>query len=111
MARMRVFMVLALAITAGGALAFGTYNYMQHLPARTVSVPTRPVAVAANDLDVGAELTREDVRLIEWPVNAVPANAMGNLADVIGRGLIVPVVQNEVFLPAKLSSKEAGGVL
>ena len=28
MARMRVFMVFVLAMTAGGALAFGTYNYM-----------------------------------------------------------------------------------
>ena len=36
MARMRIFIVLVLAITAGGGLAFGTYNYMQKLPARTV---------------------------------------------------------------------------
>ena len=35
MARMRVFMVLVLALTAGGALAFGTYNYMQQQPAKT----------------------------------------------------------------------------
>ena len=34
MARMRVFMVFVLAMTAGGALAFGTYNYMQRLPAK-----------------------------------------------------------------------------
>ena len=32
MARMRVFMVFVLAMTAGGALAFGTYNYVQQLP-------------------------------------------------------------------------------
>jgi hypothetical protein len=31
---MRVFMVFVLAMTAGGALAFGTYNYVQHLPRR-----------------------------------------------------------------------------
>ena len=28
MARMRVFIVFVLAITAGGALAFGTYNFV-----------------------------------------------------------------------------------
>ena len=50
MARMRVFMVFVLAITAGGALAFGTYNYMQRLPAKSTSIPTRPVVVAAADL-------------------------------------------------------------
>ena len=46
MARMRVFMVFVLAMTAGGALAFGTYNYMQRLPAASASIPTRPVVVA-----------------------------------------------------------------
>ena len=78
MARMRVFMVFVLAITAGGALAFGTYNYVQHLPTKTTSIPTRPVVVAANDLDIGAELKREDVRIIDWPANAMPANAIND---------------------------------
>lgn len=108
---MRVFMVFVLAVTAGGALAFGTYNYMQHLPARSMSIPTRPVVVAASDLDIGAELRREDIRIIDWPANAVPANAISDPKDVIGRGLILPVIENEPFLPMKLASKEAGAGL
>ena len=111
MARMRVFMVFVLAITAGGALAFGTYNYVQHLPARTVSIPTRPVVVAAMDLDIGAELTREDIRIIDWPANAMPANALSDPKDVIGRGIVLPLIQNEPILPMKLASKEAGSGL
>jgi pilus assembly protein CpaB len=111
MARIRVFMVFVLAITAGGALAFGTYNYVQQLPARTVSIPTRPVVVAATDLDIGAELRREDLRIIEWPANAVPANAIGDPKDVIGRGIVLPVIQNEPILPNKLASTEAGSGL
>ena len=81
MARMRVFMVFVLAITAGGALAFGTYNYMQHLPAKSTSIPTRPVVVAAADLDIGAELRREDLRIIDWPANGMPANAISDPQD------------------------------
>ena len=111
MARMRIFLVLVLAITAGGGLAFGTYNYMQKLPARTVTIPTRPVVVAATDLDVGTELAPENLRTIEWPANAVPANAIGSPADVVGRGLILPVIENEPILPMKLASKEAGAGL
>jgi pilus assembly protein CpaB len=111
MARIRVFMVFVLAITAGGALAYGTYNYMQQLPARTVSIPTRPVVVAAADLDVGAELRREDIRIIDWPANAVPKNAIGDPKDVIGRGIVLPVIENEPILPNKLASKEAGSGL
>src|SRR4051812_3573703 len=111
MARMRVFMVFVLAMTAGGALAFGTYNYMQHLPATSTTIPTRPVVVAASDLDVGAELRREDIRIIDWPANAVPANSIADPKDVIGRGLVLPVIENEPFLPMKLASPEAGAGL
>ncbi|HMF94974.1 MAG TPA: Flp pilus assembly protein CpaB [Vicinamibacterales bacterium] len=111
MARMRLFMVFVLAITAGGALAFGTYNYMQHQPTRTVSIPTTPVVVAATDLDVGAELGRDDIRIIDWPANAVPAGAFKDPKEVYGRGLVLPVIQNEPILPNKLAGKDAGGGL
>jgi len=111
MARMRVFLVFVLAVTAGGALAFGTYNYMQHLPAKTTSMPTRPVVVAASDLDIGAELRREDIRIVDWPANALPANSISDPKDVVGRGLVLPVIENEPFLPMKLASKDAGAGL
>ena len=112
MARIRVFIVFVLAITVGGTLALATYNYMQRAPAtRTVQMPTTKVVVAASDLDVGADITRNDVRLIDWPTSAMPAGAISNPDEVIGRGLILPVIQNEPFLPMKLASKEAGAGL
>src|SRR6476620_2894627 len=97
MARMRVFIVLVLAVTVGGVFAFATYNYVQKAPGKTVTVPTRPVVVAAADVDT-----------IDWPATSVPADAIGSVNDVVGRGLIVPVVANEPILPTKLASKEAG---
>jgi pilus assembly protein CpaB len=76
-----------------------------------VTIPTRPVVVAAADLDVGAELRREDIRVIDWPANAVPATAIGDPKDVIGRGIVLPVIENEPILPNKLASADAGGGL
>jgi pilus assembly protein CpaB len=111
MARIRVFVVFALALAAGGALALGTYNYMQHLPAKTISVPTRPVIIAASDLEMGAELKREDLRVIEWPANGVPSGAFSKPDELVGRGLILPVIQSEPILPMQLASKEAGSGL
>jgi pilus assembly protein CpaB len=112
MARMRIFLVLALALSCGGVLAFATYNYVQKAPqASGVNPATTPVVVAAANLDIGAEITRDDVKVIDWPAAAVPQNVISDPQEVIGRGLILPIIQNEPFLPMKLASKEAGAGL
>ena len=111
MGRVRLFLVLALAVTAGGVFAFGTYNYVQKLPKGVTSMPTRSVVVAASDLDVGASISREDIRVVEWPQASVPKEAISDPKEVVGRGLIMPVVQSEPILPVKLASKDAGAGL
>jgi pilus assembly protein CpaB len=111
MARIRILMVLVLALTAGGVLALGTYNYVQKSPVQAASLPTKQVVVAAADMDIGAEVRREDLRVIEWPANSLPANAISDPQEIIGRGLVMPVIENEPILPMKLASKEAGAGL
>ena len=112
MARMRIFIVFALALTVGGAFAFATYRYVQKLPAQQgTKIATRPVVIAVADLQLGAALRAQDLRAIDWPAEAVPAGAFGKVDEVVGRGLIFPVVQNEVIVPGKLASKEAGAGL
>lgn len=111
MARIRVFLVVALALAAGTILALMTYNYVQRTPVEAASMPTQPVVVAAADLDIGAELRREDIRVIDWPASALPANTISDPQEVIGRGLVLPVIQNEPILPMKLASKDAGAGL
>jgi Flp pilus assembly protein CpaB len=86
MARIRVFVVLVIALTAGGVLAFATYSYVQSVPAKTVSMPTQSVVVAAANLELGAELTRDDLRVIDWPASAVPEGAFSDPKEIIGRG-------------------------
>jgi pilus assembly protein CpaB len=111
MARMRITLVLLLALAAGGGLAFGTYRYMQNVPVKTVSLPTKPVVVAATDLELGAQLRADDVRVVEWPASAMPAGAFSSPDEVIGRGLVMPMIQNEPLLPMKLAGKDSGAGL
>ena len=113
MTRIRIFIVLALAVTVGGVFAFATYRYVQKLPAPTATakLQTRPVVIAVANLDLGATLRPEDLRVIDWPAESVPAGAFEHVEDVVGRGIIQPVVQNEAILPNKLASKEAGAGL
>ena len=75
MARIRVFIVLVLAVTAGGGLALGTYNYIQKAQVRPASMPLKQVVVSKANLDVGADLTKDDVKAIEWPAASVPTGA------------------------------------
>lgn len=109
--RNRLFLVLLIAITAGGGLAYATYNYMQNIPVRTVSVPTEPVVVAAADLHLGTELQADDLQVIQWPAGETPEGAFASPQDIVGRGLIVPVVRHEPILSPKLAPEEAGAGL
>lgn len=109
--RNRIFAVLAIAILAGGSLAYGTYNFMQAAPATAASIATQPVVVAAADLQIGTALKKEDLQVIDFPQGAAPEGSFSQTADLVGRGLIVPLVKNEPVLAAKLASKEAGAGL
>ena len=111
MNRSRMLPVLLIALLAGGALAFGTYSYLQNVPVKTVTVPTKRVVVANADLSLGSELRRDDLKTIEWPVSAVPEGAFEDANALIGRGLISSIVRHEPILSGKLSSKEAGSGL
>jgi pilus assembly protein CpaB len=110
--RSKLFVVLALAVTTGGGLAYATYNFMNsEQRVQTVNAPTQPVVVAAADLSLGSELRSEELRVVQFPKGQAPEGSFARPEEVIGRGLIVNVVRNEPVLGAKLASKEAGAGL
>ena len=111
MNRVRIFSVFLIALLAGGGLAYGTYDYLQSVPVKTVTVPTKRVVIANTDLSLGSELRPDDLKAIDWPAGAVPEGAFDNPAALLGRGLIASVVRNEPIIPGKLASKEAGSGL
>ena len=107
--RNRIFAVLAIAVLAGGGLAYGTYNFVNNNQrVETVSTPTQPVVVASADLQIGSEIKADDVQVLNFPQGQAPQGAFASTSEVVGRGLIVPIVKNEPILTAKLASKEAG---
>src|SRR6185436_13569776 len=98
--RSRIFAVLAIAILAGGGLAYGTYNFMQNQPVKQMNTPTQQVVVAAIDLQLGAEVKKEDLAVVQFPAGKTPEGFFSKPEEVIGRGLIVPIVKNEPILKA-----------
>src|SRR3954464_2085129 len=109
--RSRIFAVLAIAILAGGGLAYGTYNFMNNQPVKTVNTPQQAVVVAAADLQLGSELKKEDLTVVQFPTGKTPEGFLSKPEEGARRGVIVPIVKNEPILKAKLASKEAGSGL
>jgi pilus assembly protein CpaB len=110
MPRKRIYTILLLAMTVGAIFAFSTYRYVQATPA-AAAAKTTPVVVANSSLDLGAALRAEDLRTINWPSDDRPTGTFSNPQELVGRGLIQPVSQNEPLLPSKLAPVGAGSGL
>ena len=82
--RNRIFAVFALAILAGGGLAYATYNFMQNQPVKSVSTPTQPVVVAAADLQLGTELKKDDLQVINFPKGQAPEGTFSQVEQLLG---------------------------
>lgn len=113
--RNRVGLILTAALVAGGLSAYLAFTVLRQpdgaAEARAATLEVVDVAVAARDMGAGTVLTPEDVRLVEWPVHALPAEFSRSPSEVVGRGLLTAVKTNEPLLSSKLASREAGGGL
>jgi pilus assembly protein CpaB len=70
-------------------------------------VATTKVLVAARNLAVGALIREVDLKEQEWP-GTVPQNAVLKKEDIVGRGVIAPVFENEPLVENRLAAKGAG---
>jgi len=88
-------LVLIIGITlAGGAVYFAgqqfnaNANHIADLKKRVANnVELTDVYVAADDLKYGKVLTKEDVKVIEWPANSIPETAFTSLEALFGEDL------------------------
>jgi pilus assembly protein CpaB len=106
-------LLLILALASGGTAGLLAIRYLgqESGPAPVEAVAERQLVVAAADLPLGTVLNEQHVRLVKWWGDALPAGFASSVADVMGRGVITPLVANEPLLAAKLADKEAGGGL
>lgn len=114
--RNRAGLLLLFAVVAGTAAAYLAYRFLRD-PFGVAAVARAPaeevvqVAVAARDLTAGRVLRAEDIRMVAWPGDALPAGFARSPAEVVGRGLVAAVRMNEPLLSSKLALPEAGGGL
>jgi pilus assembly protein CpaB len=112
-ARTRSLVLLFVAIAAGGAAAWLALGYLRRQAQPLLNVAASPghAVVAARDLPVGTIIQAEDIRLVDWPGDAIPPGMQNVPEDVIGRGLITGLRLNEPILESEMAPKGVGGGL
>ena len=107
----RTIIVLTIAVALASISTFLVYRAIQSRPARVVEVAHAYAVVAAHPLTLGARLTPADVKQIPWPsANPVPGGFV-KIEDVLDRGVISPISENEPLTVNNVATKEAGAGL
>lgn len=111
--RTRPVLLLLLALLSGGIAAAVALRYIQQksTPLMAKEPAKAQIVVAARALPLGALVGERDVKTLEWTGGSVPAGFYSNPAEVVGRGLLTAVQENEPILVSKLAAQGAGGGL
>lgn len=107
----RTFLVVVIALLTASAASFGVYRAVQQIPVREVEVASVHVVVAATRLPVGTLVSADQVRLAPWPARNQVPGAFSSIDDVINRGVIQAMSENEPLTDNKLAPREAGAGL
>jgi GDP-D-mannose dehydratase len=72
------------------------------------NVALHRVVMTVRDLDVGAKLAEDDLRLADWAVGDPPKEAFFKIQDAVGRAVLYPTYKDEIILGNRLASVGAG---
>src|SRR5437899_8893098 len=110
MERKRLLLIGTLALALAFVVSVLAFRVLRVAFASTGGATT-DVVVAAVDLDVGAQLKTEDVRTVKMSTTELPDGAYRAAADVVGRGVIVPMGKGDLVLARKLAGEGSGAGL
>jgi pilus assembly protein CpaB len=109
--RKRHLVVIGIAVLTAAVASSGVYLAISRIPVREVEVAKRFVVVAARPLPTGVMLTEQDVRLVAWPSSSMVTGSHSKIEQVVNRGLLSSVVENEPLVESKLAQAAAGAGL
>jgi pilus assembly protein CpaB len=107
MNRSRIATTFVLALLIAGLASFWVMKQLNRGNVKA-NVSVQRVVMAAKDLDVGAKITEEDVRLADWAVGSPPKECFFKIQDAVGRAVLYPTFKDEIILGNKLASAGAG---
>jgi pilus assembly protein CpaB len=108
--RTRHIVVLAIAIVTASIASFGVFRAMGQLPAKQAE-RVQFVVLAARSMAIGTQLTEADVKVVAWPASSAVPGSISDVKNVVSRGLLAAVLENEPITSNKLASLESGAGL
>jgi pilus assembly protein CpaB len=103
--------VLIFAFVVASVASLLLYRLLLNRPQSAKAAPAMTqIVLATRDIEVGAVLKEEDVKLSDWP-GSVPTGSAPKTQDVVGRGVITPIFAKEPIIESRLAPKGAGGGL
>jgi pilus assembly protein CpaB len=107
----RTLIVVLVALAAAGVATYGVARVINSRPVVEKEIAHTYVVAAARTLAVGAMVTPTDVKLIAWPEKSPVPGAFAKVDDVVNRGVVSQVLENEPITPTKLAPVGGGAGL
>ena len=107
----RTLIVMLVAVVTAALGSYGVYRAVLQMPVREVEVASMQVVVAAQPLAMGTRLHPNQLRLVAWPSRNPVAGSFSDIKELVDRGVISPIGENEPITASKVASLEAGAGL
>jgi pilus assembly protein CpaB len=107
----RLIVVLSIAVGMAALASYGVYLAVRSIPERRVEIAQIQTIVAARPLQVGTLVTKDDIKLIPWPAANPIRGSYTDPQQVVNRGLISTVAENEPLTDANLAKAGMGAGL
>jgi pilus assembly protein CpaB len=109
--RNRTLIVVALAVVLASVASFGVYRAVANLPVREVQVAKTFTVVASKAVPVGTMLAPEDLKIVPWPADAQVPGGFSKPEEIVGRGAIQSLSENEPVTESMLAPRSSGAGL
>ncbi len=110
----QVMISLVLALILGLGAAFSARSWLkQQIPAAisAKAVETQTIVTMQTGVGVGAILTKEQLKIVDWPKSYLPEGAYSTIREVEGRVVKMPLTKGDPVREASLLPKGSQGGL
>lgn len=106
--RMKSLILIFIALGCGLVASIGISQVMERGGGAGPALETEQILVALTDIDAGAKLDVNNIRLEEWPKNKVPEAAIRRVDDAKGKFAVPRFFKGEPIVATRISETSTG---